>query len=154
WVLENVSLLDGPEGGILEGTLVDISERKRAEGALRASEAKYRSIMEGLEQNIFLKDRDLRFVAANPSFCRLLRRAESEIVGKNDFDFYPRHLAEKYRADDEAVLREGKHLELEEDYCQDGQLRTVRVVKTPVRDEHGQVAGVLGIFWDVTDQRA
>src|SRR5262249_45750492 len=64
------------------------------------------------------------------------------------------HLAEKYRADDRLVLAEGKRLELEEQNLSDGQLRTVRVIKTPVKDDQGKVAGVLGIFWDVTEQRA
>src|SRR5206468_1919590 len=43
----------------------DITSRKRVEEAVRASEAKYRSLIENLEQGIFLKDRDLRFVAVN-----------------------------------------------------------------------------------------
>src|SRR5207247_11110918 len=73
---------------------------------------------------------------------------------KTAFDCYPRHLAEKYRADDLVVLSEGKHLTLEEENVQGGRTRTVRVVKTPVRDARGRTIGVLGIFWDVTEQRA
>jgi PAS domain S-box-containing protein len=128
-------------------------ERARAEEALRASEAKYRALVENLEQSIFLKDADLRFVAANGPFCQGLGRPESEVVGRTDYDFYPRELADKYRADDLLVLRDGQRLELEEQNLAAGRLRTVRVVKTPVKDEAGAGAGVLGIFWDVTDQR-
>jgi PAS domain S-box-containing protein len=153
WVLENVGLLAAPKGEILEGTIVDITERKQTEEAMRASEAKYRTLIENLEQCIFLKDHALRFVAANQPFCRTLGRSEDEIVGQTDFDFYPRHLAEKYRADDRVVLSEGQHLQLDEQNLQGGRERTVRVIKTPVRDAAGQIMGVLGIFWDVTEQR-
>src|SRR5262249_55955992 len=52
--------------------------------------------------------------APTPPFCRDLGRAEAEVVGKTDFDFYPPELAAKYRADDLVVLAEGRHVEQEE----------------------------------------
>jgi PAS domain S-box-containing protein len=128
-------------------------ERSQAMERLRASEAKYRSLIENLEQSVFLKDAELRFVAVNEPFCRWMGRAEGEVIGKTDFDFYPHDLAEKYRGDDLLVLAEGQRRELEEQNLANGKLRTVRVVKTPVKDEHGNTVGVLGIFWDVTEQR-
>jgi PAS domain S-box-containing protein len=146
--------LHEPAVGAIVFNYRDITERQRADEAIRASEAKYRSLIENLEQNIFLKDRNLRFLAANRKFFQLLGLPEEQIVGKTDFDFYPRHLAEKYQADDRLVLAEGKRLELEEQNLSGGQMRTVRVVKTPVKDDQGLIVGVLGIFWDVTELRA
>jgi PAS domain S-box-containing protein len=132
----------------------DITERKRAEEALQAGEARYRSLIENLTQSVFLKDRDYRYLAANTPFCQTVgRESEVDVLGKDDFDLYPPELAEQYRAADRLVLQEGKRLELEEKNLINGMLRTVQKVKTPVFDDHGQVVGVLGIFWDVTDQR-
>ncbi len=75
-----------------------------------------------------------------------------DILGKTDLDFYPAALAEKYRADDLIVLLEGRTVQTEEQNLQRGKVRTVRVTKTAVKDNAGHVNGVLGIFWDVTDQ--
>jgi two-component system cell cycle sensor histidine kinase/response regulator CckA len=135
-------------------TARDISERRRTEEALRTNEARYRSLLQNLEQSVFLKDTQYRFVAANRRFCEGIGRAEADILGKTDFDFYPPSLAEKYQADDRGVLLEGRRLELEEQNLLGGRIRRVRVIKTPVRDSQEHVVGVLGIFWDVTEQHA
>jgi two-component system cell cycle sensor histidine kinase/response regulator CckA len=131
----------------------EIAERGRAEAALHASEAKYRCLIENLEQHIFLKDRAFRYVAANPPFCRGLGLAEPDLVGRTDFEISPRYLAEKYRADDRRVVEEGERLDLEEETLIGNQPRTIRTIKTPVRDDRGNIVGVLGIFWDITEQR-
>ncbi|MER3441645.1 MAG: hypothetical protein C4296_09785 [Gemmataceae bacterium] len=136
--------------GRLAGIVI---ERQRIYDKVLESEAKYRSLVENLEQNVFMKDRQFRFVAANQVFCKSLGCSEAEIIGKTDFDFYPAELATKYRADDERVLREGIRLEVEERNLDRGQERWVRVIKTPVRNAQGEITGLLGIFWDVTHQR-
>ena len=110
-------------------------------------------LLDSLSQSIFLKDRDLRFVAINQAFCAGLGKNPQDVLGQDDFAFYPAALAEKYRADDQRVLREGIRLETEEQNLRDGQACTVRVVKTPVRGPGGGIDGVLGIFWDITEQR-
>jgi PAS domain S-box-containing protein len=153
WVLENVSLLTGPDGqDLMEGTLVDITERKNAEEVLARERDLLQTLIENLEQGVFLKDRELRFVAVNRPFCEAVGRGEEEILGRTDFDFFPTPLAEQLRADDLTVLREGKRLELEQEMLVGGKPRHIRVVKTPVRDDRGQNVGVLGIAWDVTEQ--
>jgi len=62
-------------------------------------------------------------------------------------------LAEKYRADDKRIMQSGKTEDIEEDYVQDGQKILVHTVKTPVSDENGNVVGILGIFWDITERK-
>src|SRR5262249_21201881 len=135
------------------GFLIDVTESRRTEEAVGASEAKYRTLIENLSQSVFLKDKELRFVAANEPFCRSFGRTAQELIGRDDYFLFPRHLADKYRADDRRVLEERRRVEVEEQTLMHGKMRTVQTVKTPVLDVDGQPIGVLGIFWDITEQR-
>ncbi len=96
WVPVNLTVthLQAGPGTLALITARDISERRRTEEALRTSEAKYRSLLENLEQSVFLKDNRLRIIAANRRFCEAVGRRESEILGKTDYTFYPPALAE------------------------------------------------------------
>jgi PAS domain S-box-containing protein len=156
WIMSTKVPIVSAEGLVagIVGVSKDITERVRAEESLKASEGRYRSLIENLAQCVFLKDQELRFTAVNQRFCQGLGRPAEEIVGKTDFDFFPPHLAEKYRGDDRVVLTEGRRLELEEEHVKDGKNITVHVVKTPVRDAEGRIVGVQGIFWDITEQRS
>jgi PAS domain S-box-containing protein len=130
-----------------------IIERKRAEDALRKSENKYKTLAENIPQKIFIKDINSVYVSCNENYARDLKIKSNEIVGKTDYDFHPQELADKYRADDKRVIESGKAEELEEKYITDGREVWVNTVKTPVKDEYGNVTGVLGIFGDITDRK-
>ena len=132
----------------------DITERKQAEDALRTSEAKLRTLANTIPQKVFVKDRGSVFVSCNASFARDLGIDQDEIAGKTDFDFNPRDLAEKYRADDRRLMDAGQTENLEERYVTGGHELWIHTVKTPVFDAQGRVVGILGIFWDITEQKA
>lgn len=120
---------------------------------LTVSEAKYRTLVDNLPQRIFLKRRDLSYVSCNRHFADDLGTNAEEIVGKTDYDLFPKKLAEKYRKDDLRVLETETTEEIEESYFQNGEQLIVQTVKTPVRDETGNVSGVLGIFWDISERK-
>jgi two-component system cell cycle sensor histidine kinase/response regulator CckA len=136
------------------GTQKNITAERLAEDARALRESRHSQMLDHLEQSIFMKDKNLRLVAANRRHCLSLGKTEAELIGKTDYDLYPHHLAEKYHADDLLVLTQDRKIEMEEQTMIRGELRTVRSVKTPIHDSLGNIVGVLGNFWDVTDLRA
>ncbi|MDL1937931.1 PAS domain-containing sensor histidine kinase [Candidatus Jettenia sp. AMX1] len=131
-----------------------IAEQKLSEEALRTSESKYRLLLENLPQRIFYKNKDSMYISCNENYAGDIRIKPDEIRGKTDYDFFPKALAEKYRADDKRIMESGKAEEIEEKYVKDGQEYIIHTVKTPMKDEKGAIIGILGIFWDITEKIA
>lgn len=126
---------------------------RAAQKALRERELISRSLVEHLPHRIFIKDRDSVYVWCNAEYGRDLGLAPESIAGKDDFAFYTRELAERYRADDRTGMASGELKDIEEPYLVEGEERWVRTVKVPYRDEAGQAVGVLGMFEDVTEKK-
>ena len=84
------------------------TEHKLTIEILQASENKYRELLENLPQKIFHKDKNSVYISCNNNYARDLKIRPDEIIGKTDYDFYARDLAEKYRADDERIMKSGK----------------------------------------------
>jgi PAS domain S-box-containing protein len=141
------------EGGQIVVFVRNITDRKKAEQALIESEGKYRTLVENIPQKIFFKDKNSVYISCNSNFAEDLQLKPAEISGHTDYDFYPRDLAEKYRADDKRVIESGNTERIEERYIEHGQERTVETFKTPFIDESGKTVGVLGIFHDITKQK-
>ena len=129
----------------------ELARRRAAEQKLRDSEALYESLVENLPMNLFRKDIQGRVTFANHQYCQALGQTLESLLGKTDFDLFPKELAEKYTADDRRILGDEVTFEDTESHVTpEGEQRYVHVLKTPVHDADGNVIGVQGIFWDVT----
>ena len=156
WISENCQAVRDPQGKLLyyEGTVQDITQRRQAEQALRKSESLYHSLVETMPQNVFRKDLQGRFTFANQQYCNHYHCKLEDILGKTDFDFFPKEWAEQYQRDDNRVMETGQTFEITEDHQPFGQEKaTVQVVKTPLYGAEGKIIGLQGIFWDITEKR-
>jgi two-component system, sensor histidine kinase and response regulator len=131
-----------------------MAERERAEKELREFQVMYDSLMETLPLNVFRKDLEGRVVLANQRCCDTYQMPLAKLIGKTDFDLFPRELAEKYHRDDVTVIATGKMFEdIEQHRRPDGEQIFVQVFKAPAYDAAGNIVGVQGMFWDVTARR-
>ncbi len=131
----------------------EIGERERVQRELGHSEAHYFSLIENLPIHVIRKDLDGRFTLASPSFCELIGVPIDKLIGMTDFDFYPTNLAKKYRADDLHVIQTRTVInDVERNQATDGSVSYVQVIKMPIMEGRGDVVGIQGIFWDVTER--
>ncbi len=121
---------------------------------LSRSEAKYRVLLENLPQRIFQKDADSRYVACNANFARDLQIEPEQIEGKTDYDLFPPEQADSHRRDDAWVMANRLGKTAEEMRLLEGREAWASVIRVPlIASESGQVSGVIGILWDITERK-
>ncbi len=114
-----------------------------------------RTLIDNLPDCIYTKDTTGRKTLANPADLENLRcKAEADALGKSDFDFFPREEAEKFWADDQRVIR-GEAVINREEYFLDreGKKKWLLTSKLPLRDESGNIVGLVGIGRNITEQK-
>jgi PAS domain S-box-containing protein len=134
----------------------DITKRRQAEEALAREHSLVRTLIDNLPDYIFAKDNKSRFVINNSAHQRQCKaKSQEEIVGKTDFDFFPEKLASKYYADEKKVIRSGKPLVNIEEVAKDmnNKDQWLSTTKVPLKDEKGNVTGIVGIARDITARR-
>ena len=137
----------------VQGAFRDVTEQRLIHRALGDAEARYYSLVESLPLATWSKDAEGRFVFCNAQFCRSVGRPLHEVVGKTDFDFFPKELAEKYKEDDDKVVSNGQVLECVESFQDDkGEEHYIQVFKAPLYNAQRRIVGTQGVFWDVTPQ--
>ncbi len=128
------------------------SERK-AEEALRESEREAREVIDNLPQRLFVKDKNLAYRYCNEHYAQDLQIQPHEIAGKTDYDLYPKDLAAKYTADEQRILDTGQPEEIEDRSFISGKERTLLSTKIPLKDEMGNVTGLLATLSDISERR-
>lgn len=133
----------------------DITERKRLVLTLAENETRLRTLVQTIPDLIWLKDVEGVFLSCNPTFERLVGAREAEIVGKTDYDFVDKELADSFREHDRKAMAAGKPSVNEEwlTYAEDGRRGLFETIKTPMIDEEGKLVGVLGIAHDITGHK-
>jgi len=147
-------LIKGQVAGALFARTVRYAvERQRSQAALSAQSDLLKSLIASIPDEVYVKDTAGRFVLVNPVTLRSFGLASSDaIIGKTDFDFFPRELAEQFKAEEQALLRRDQPCVNREAAVTDseGRTRWVLTTKVPLRDRDGNATGLLGINRDIT----
>ena len=134
---------------------IDLSNIKNLEKDLKLEEIFLNTIFDVIPDLIWLKDKEGLYLKCNKQFEQFFGAKESEIIGKTDFDFLDKELAQFFRDNDLISLDTNRSVKNEEyivfaDGSHEG---TYETIKTPLRDISGNVTGVLGIARDITNRK-
>jgi len=131
-------------------------ERRSLQDALAHERNVLRIMIDLIPAFIYAKDAHSRFTACNKLVANRMGVTPEEAIGKTDFDFFPREMAEKFFADEQALLQSGIPLIDCEELVFDKLSGTNRVIvtsKIPLHDANGNVTGVVGTGFDITERK-
>ncbi|NMC54314.1 MAG: PAS domain-containing protein [Chloroflexi bacterium] len=129
-------------------------ERKHADEKLQKITFQRASLANNIPQKLYIKDLGLVYTFCNQQYAADFNLPPEDIVGKTDLDLLPEQDAQKNQQSDRMVLEKGELIEFDDTHLQNsGKKQIIHTIKSPIRDSSGAITGLLGIFWDVTEQR-
>ena len=139
---------------VIQCNIRNITTRRQSDIALRKSESHLHTLIKTIPDLIWLKDTNGLFLSCNPMFERFFGAKEKDIIGKTDYDYVERELADFFRINDKKAMEAGKPTTNEEwvTFADDGHRAFLETIKSPIYDSDGTVLGVLGIGRDITER--
>ncbi|MCF8359749.1 MAG: PAS domain-containing protein [Prolixibacteraceae bacterium] len=138
------------------GITRDVDKMIRVEHKLKAERDLLQLLMDNIPSPIYFKDHDSRFTRVNKALVMLLgAKSQEEVLGKTDFDFYPEENARDYQSDEVKIIEKNLPLinKIEKNIPYSGEaLRWFSTTKIPIKNEEGDLAGIIGVSHDVTEQ--
>jgi len=132
-----------------------MAKKKKSAAINKANDELLRSLMDNIPDSIYFKDENNRFVMVSKIKAEHMGSTLKGIIGKTDFDFFPKKQAENMAADDKRVMETGRSIvdKVERLIRPGGEERWVSVTKVPLHDEKGEIIGTMGISRDITERR-
>jgi hypothetical protein len=135
--------------------LQDLAARAQAQDALEHERGMLTTLVRTIPDLVWLKNPDGVYLSCNPRFEQFFGKRENEIVGKTDYNFVDKELADSFRANDRKAAEKGSPSINEEwlTFAADGHRELVETTKTPMYGRGGQLMGVLGVARDITARK-
>jgi PAS domain S-box-containing protein len=157
WLSEDVQIEKIADGyWKLIGVCTDVTKSHQAEEALAEERKILRVLIDTLPDRVYIKDQDSKFVLANVSTAKLMGvETPEDLIGKDDFDFFPAEHAANYRADELAVMNAGMPMLNREEPVRllNGDDGWILTSKIPLRNANGEVTGIVGVGRDITERK-
>jgi len=155
WVEDQTSVVRDAAGNKThnQGILVDITERRLAEEALRKSEEKFRRIVETAAEGFILMDENLVIIEVNDAYCKMLGYSREELIGKRPIDLATdefRHFMEGNK--DRILAKEAREFEGGV-VAKNGRHIPILVHGNTLRDDQGKVIGNMAFITDMTEHK-
>ncbi|MDN3515084.1 MAG: diguanylate cyclase [Candidatus Brocadia sp.] len=132
----------------------EISERKKAEAAIKDNEQFLQILMDSLPAPVFYKNNDGKYTGCNKAFEDFLGMQKGEIIGKTVYEVAPRELADRYYEADKALFQSrGSQVYEARVKPHNVSVRDVVFHKAVFYDHKGKLAGLIGIILDITDRK-
>ena len=136
--------------------VVDFTDYKRLESRLREERSVVRAVIDSVPDQIFIKDREGRFVLANRQLATWAGMSSPEqMIGKTDYDFFPKEVADLYSEYDRQILKSATgETDIEEEIISAAGVHAwALTTKLPFSDASGAATGILGIVRDITERK-
>jgi PAS domain S-box-containing protein len=158
WISNNGKVIFAEDGTPLrlDGLITNITWRKQIEETLEEEHKLFRTIIDNIPINIYVKDLLSRKVLANRAECEYMGiNNEAELLGKVDTDIYPPESAEISLTEDKTVIETGLSILNKETLNTrlDGTKRWFLTSKIPMRNKTGEITGLVGISYDFTHRK-
>ncbi len=134
----------------------DITDRKRAEETLAHERNLLRTLIDSMPDYICVKDIHGRYLIANAALTRYVKAATTdEMIGKTDYDFYQKELADEYFEDEQKIIEGGEPLinKVEASIAPGSNMMWLLAIKVPLRDVSGNIVGIVSISRNITELR-
>lgn len=134
----------------------NIEHLKKADEAIKYDRNLLRALIDSLPDSVYIKDNKSRKVIANAAQVKRMGfQTESEVINKDDYDIYPKEIADVYYHSDQQVFKTGLPELNREDFFIDeqNQKHWVLTSKVPIKNENGEIIGLVGIGRDITEQK-
>lgn len=132
---------------------VDVTERRKAERALRENEELLQSILDNSSTVIYIKRLNGEYIKTNRRHEELFGVSRRDVADKTDHEIFPKEVADRLRENDRRVIEALAPLEFEEQVPQEGDIHSYISIKFPLLDSSGKPYATAGISTDITERK-